>query len=63
MCHFFYWFSFGEYFTIIDFLGNMKTYISDILEVYKDTIIGKRRHRILVASNSAVLKSMCSWLR
>ena len=33
-------FAFGEGFTIIDCLANMKLYVSDIVEPYKDSIIG-----------------------
>ena len=33
-------FSFVEGITIIDFLENMSSYVSDIMESYKDTIIG-----------------------
>ena len=32
--------AFGEGFTIIDWLANMKLYVSDIVEPYKDSIIG-----------------------
>ena len=36
---FIYGFFFGEVATIIGFLANMKLYVLDILESYKDTII------------------------
>ena len=37
-------FSFGEGVTIIDCIANMKLYVSDIGESYKDTIIGNLRN-------------------
>ena len=44
------------------FLENIKTYVSDIVKSYKDTIIwlfGKLRNVIIITSNSIFLERMC----
>ena len=40
MSFFFVAFDFVEYVTIIDWIENMRIYVSDIQESYKDTMIG-----------------------
>ena len=56
-------FAFGEGVTIIYSLENMKIYVSDIVESYKDTIIGylvKLRYIIFITTHSTVMSCMLS---
>ena len=53
-------FSFGEGVTTIDCIKNMKLYVSDIVELYKETIIGHLGNpgKELFTTQSTVLECM-----